>query len=154
MPIEALYQALYWPTSGLDPAIGDDEIGNTDEDEFDGGDHGPGEEALEVLDAWGNPLVYFVRTPTTHRADEPADLPQREPRGGAPRALEVRRRVPGGFAEPRGFQIFSMGEDRQPNTDDDIKSWSSRADAPSASALPGAPLPRAGRASPSSRSSW
>ena len=28
-----------------------------------------------------------------------------------------------GFAEPRGIQVFSMGEDGQPNTEDDVKAW-------------------------------
>jgi hypothetical protein len=28
-----------------------------------------------------------------------------------------------GFAEPNGFQLFSMGEDGEPNTEDDVKSW-------------------------------
>ena len=29
----------------------------------------------------------------------------------------------GGFVNPNGFQIFSMGEDGLPNTEDDIKGW-------------------------------
>ena len=28
-----------------------------------------------------------------------------------------------GFANPNGFQVFSMGEDGIPNTDDDLKGW-------------------------------
>jgi hypothetical protein len=28
-----------------------------------------------------------------------------------------------GFAQPNSFQVFSMGPDGLPNTEDDLKSW-------------------------------
>ena len=54
VPIETLYQALYWPTYGSDPELGDDEVGNTDADLFDKAT-AQGKTVYEVVDAWQNP---------------------------------------------------------------------------------------------------
>lgn len=119
--IETLYQALYWPFFNSDPSLNDEEIGNTDEDEFDKATS-QGTTAYEIVDGWGNPLVYFVNTDYAKADEDPPTYRLADGTDVTPRPWKYRDEARG-FAEPNGFQIFSMGEDGIPNTDDDVKSW-------------------------------
>lgn len=119
--IESLYQALYWPTFGGDPQLNDDELGNTDEDEFDKASP-QGKTVYEIVDDWGNPLVYFVNTDYARADASPPSYVLQNGDEVTPRPWKYEDEGRG-FAEPRGIQIFSMGPDGVPNTEDDVKSW-------------------------------
>lgn len=121
VPIETLYQALYWPTFGSDPQLSDGDICNTDEDEFDK-PSAQGRTVYEIADAWGSPLVYFVHTDYARADENPPSYLNGEGEEVTPRPWKYKDEARG-FAEPHGFQVFSMGEDLQPNTKDDVKSW-------------------------------
>jgi len=121
VPIESLYQALYWPTFSGDPQLNDDEIGNTDRDEFDK-PTSQGKTPYEILDDWGNPLIYFVNTDYARADASPPTYVKGDGEEVTPRPWKYEEEGRG-FAEPRGIQIFSMGEDGIPNTEDDVKSW-------------------------------
>jgi len=120
-PIETLYQALYWPSLGSDPELDAEKaLRNTDDDRFAqvplGLSRGP--ELMEIVDAWGNPLVYFVNTAYAQADRDPPTYALGNNRGTVqPKPM---REEGGGFVNPNGFQLFSMGEDGQPNTEDDI----------------------------------
>jgi hypothetical protein len=111
--IEALYLAL--ARTGLVPTEPASFTTNTDEDALAGPE--PTQPLLEFRDRWGNPYVYFVaadyaaalRDPPTYVTEvgeAVLALPRRDPAGA------VRR--------PASYQLFSMGMDGQPNTDDDV----------------------------------
>ena len=124
--IEAVYQALQWPGFKGDPEWdGEKELGNTDEDKLRKAINKHGTvELMEVLDGWGNPLVYFHRDDYGKYAEGGAsymsmDIEQE--------LLDVEpmpwRNEDGTFVNPSTFQLFSMGPDGEPNTDDDITTW-------------------------------
>lgn len=120
-PIEALYQALYWPGFAYDIEINaETDVSNLDDDQLKTAVTSRGTALSEFKDAWGNPLYYFVNTQYTEAEKSP-------PSYDSPRHGEVQpkpwREAGGGFVNPNGFQIFSAGEDGLPNTDDDIRSW-------------------------------
>ena len=112
VPIETLYQALYWPTFNGDPALDDDELSNIDDDEFDKAT-AQGKTVYEIKDDWGSPLVYFVHTDYATAVRQPPVVPQLRGRGGDPAPWKYEDEARG-FAEPRGVQLFSMGEDGIP----------------------------------------
>ena len=105
--IEALYAALakVGKTSGL-------RIGDTDEDG-----------RLEILDAWGRPLVWFS-------PEDYASVQRWAPGDGAARDVEARRsRASGAFLAAGTYQLWSGGPDGSPGSDDDgddVTSWVSR----------------------------
>lgn len=111
--IEALYLAL--DRADLLPPEAEFCTTNTDADALAGPE--PSQPLLEFCDPWGHPLVYFVaadyadalRDPPTYVTDV-GDAVAALPRRDAARA--VRR--------PTSYQLFSMGADGQPNTDDDV----------------------------------
>lgn len=133
--IEAIYQALYWPGFKGDPQWkepdpGEEggqgaEIGNLDEDKLSKAVNKRGTKELnEIIDGWGNPLVYFHRDDYVKYAeggmiydsqDKELNLLDVEPK--------PYRRDDGTYINPDSFQLFSMGPDGEPNTDDDIKTW-------------------------------
>ena len=119
--IETLYQALYWPTFNGDPALNDEELSNLDEDEY-GKATSQGTIAYEIKDDWGSPLVFFVHTDYAKADASPPSYLNFDGEEVTPRPWKYEDESRG-FAEPRGVQIFSMGEDGQPNTEDDVKSW-------------------------------
>lgn len=121
--IEALYQAFYWPGFGTDAELdGDKELANTDDDRLaqapNNSDRGP--ELREIVDGWGNPLVYFVNTVYAQADQNPPTYMLKNDTSVQPRPW---REEAGGFVNPNSFQVFSMGEDGQPNTEDDRKGW-------------------------------
>jgi prepilin-type N-terminal cleavage/methylation domain-containing protein len=125
--IESLFQALYWETGNLDPQLADGDLCNTDDDELDKPVTSQGPRLFEVKDGWDNPLIYFVNTEYTKRTEDPPAYliinsdGEEEEVFPKPWKYEAEGRT--GFAQPRSFQIFSMGPDRIPNTEDDVKSW-------------------------------
>jgi prepilin-type N-terminal cleavage/methylation domain-containing protein len=119
-PIEALYQAFYVPGLGTEAELGDTEFANIDEDKLQVKITSRGVDLREIIDAWGNPLVYFVHTEYTASEKNP-------PMYSSTKEGTVEARPykdpGGGFVNPNGFQIFSMGPDGKPNTDDDLLGW-------------------------------
>lgn len=105
--IEALHAALakVGKTSGL-------RIGDTDEDG-----------RLEILDAWGRPLVWFS-------PEDYASVQRWAPGDGAARDVEARRSAASGaFLAAGTYQLWSAGPDGSPGSDDDgddVTSWVSR----------------------------
>jgi hypothetical protein len=70
----------------------------------------------EFLDPYGNPYVYF------HSSDyrDPKKV-ERYVRGdGTEVKAKPKSKSNGEFVNPTKFQLFSMGPDGEPNTDDDI----------------------------------
>jgi prepilin-type N-terminal cleavage/methylation domain-containing protein len=125
--IEAIYQALQWPGFKGEPEWdGAKELGNNDEDKLRQAINKHDTVDLkEVLDGWGNPLVYFHRDDYGKYSEGGAsylsmDTVDQE-------LLECEplpwRNDDGTFINPSTFQLFSMGPDGEPNTDDDITTW-------------------------------
>ncbi|MFV1958951.1 MAG: type II secretion system protein [Planctomycetota bacterium] len=121
--IEAVFQALYWDTFGEDPQLSDDALGNTDEDDLDEAATRQGKMLFEVIDGWGNPLVYFSHTEYARADSSPPSYLLANGEEVFPRPWKYQAEGRTGFAQPNSFQVFSMGPDEQPNTDDDVKSW-------------------------------
>lgn len=127
--IEAVVQAFGYPGFKSEHTWADGELGNTDEDRLDKAIVSSGVPDLkEVLDAWGNPLVYFHSSdyasadasPHIYRlGNEPSDF--FEP--GDEVDVAPHRDADGQFRNPSTFQVFSMGPDGQPNTEDDMGNW-------------------------------
>ena len=128
MGIESVYQCLLLPGFDHKPEMTDDEISNTDGDHLDK----PlaanlGLDLNEWKDAWGNPFVYLTDADYAKSDKEPILYRQ----GSAPEG-EATEDVPvhawklaagPGYAQPGRYQLFSMGPDGIPNTEDDIKAW-------------------------------
>ena len=119
--IEAVYQALYWPGFTNDPEWSDDELSNLDEDKLRKAvnKHG-GAELMEIKDAWGSPLIYFHRDDYVKYAEGGAQYLNVNLDDVYPKPY---RNEDGSFRNPSTFQIWSMGPDGEPNTDDDIVPW-------------------------------
>ena len=75
---------------------------------------------LELRDEWGQPLVYIEARDYRACVTEPVEYVGRE---GRTFSVRPWRGDDGLFAEPDSFQIFSIGPDGVPNTEDDIKHW-------------------------------
>lgn len=118
--IEALVQALYHVNTKGDPDLGDDLFINTDDDNLDKEVGLKGTALWEVKDGWGHPLIYFVHTEYTKADGNPPAYLNADGEEVYPKPHKMES---GGFAQARGFQIFSMGPDGQPNTEDDVTSW-------------------------------
>jgi len=117
--VEALYQALFWP--GFKGAeFGKDELSNNDDDKLKKAIGKASLELMEIRDAWENPLVYFSRDDYGKYQD---DGPSYWNFRGDDVQPKPWRNKDGTFVNPETFQIFSMGPDGEPNTDDDITPW-------------------------------
>jgi prepilin-type N-terminal cleavage/methylation domain-containing protein len=118
--IEALFQALNWPSVGADTGLSaEKQLSNLDEDKLSNSPTAKGPDLFEIKDGWGNPFVYF---PNTAYAQADRDPPTYSSRNG-PVNPRPWKEEGGGFVNPNGFQVFSMGEDGEPNTEDDVKGW-------------------------------
>jgi len=124
--IESLVLAIYYKTMKYDPqlirSLDDGDFVNTDDDEL----GAPAGRLMvpamwEVVDEWENPLIYFEArdyqkyfesgaTYTTMRGDDVDARPWKNEDGT--------------YAQSDSFQLFSMGPDGEPNTEDDVKHWS------------------------------
>ena len=88
--------------------------GGGGEDDIETGDALP-----DLVDGWGNLIIYFHNRDYKRIADDPAPYTALE---------EDVEAVPwknedGTFSQPMSFQLFSMGPDGIPNTEDDIRAW-------------------------------
>jgi type II secretory pathway pseudopilin PulG len=124
--IESVVQCLYLPGFDHNPDI-DGDLANTDDDHLDKALSKTGAvELFEVVDAWGNPLVYFADADyASAEKNPPTYICGAEAASNAGGAVNPRpwRNESGAFAQAGGYQLYSMGPDGQPNTDDDIKAW-------------------------------
>jgi prepilin-type N-terminal cleavage/methylation domain-containing protein len=119
--IEALYQALYVDGFPGQPDLNfDAEVSNLDGDKLQQKLTSRGLDLSEIKDGYGNPLVYFVNTEYVKFEQHPPDYVLQNDESANPKPW---RDAGGGFVNPNGFQIFSMGLDGIPNNDDDIKGW-------------------------------
>jgi prepilin-type N-terminal cleavage/methylation domain-containing protein len=123
--IEVLYQCLYLKGVDFDPDIADVERANLDDEDKLEKPITRDDNAFlfEIVDPWGNPLVYFVEGDyaTAEKSPPVYVMGEEAPeRGAQPKPW---RSSTGGFAKPGSFQLFSMGPDGVPNTDDDLKAW-------------------------------
>jgi prepilin-type N-terminal cleavage/methylation domain-containing protein len=120
--IESLVQAMYWNGVEFDAQLGDGEFVNTDDDSLDKAVGVRGKVLNEVVDGWGNPLVYFPHTEYGAAFEKGVDYVLGNESGGT--VVTVRPyKTENGFANPVSYQIFSFGPDGVPNTDDDIVGW-------------------------------
>ncbi len=111
--IEALYLAL--ARTGLLPPESASLATNTDGDVIAGGE---GESPLlEFRDPWDNPYVYFVAADYAAALRDPPSYVTASGEGVTPRP---RLDPAGAVRRPTSYQLFSMGEDGAPNTDDDV----------------------------------
>ena len=120
-PIETLYQAFYAPGFGMEAELGEGEFANLDEDKLAQKMTTRGLDLREIIDGYGNPLIYFMNTGYTVAERNPPSYSTKADAGTV-------NPVPykdsgGGFVNPNSFQIFSMGPDQKPNTEDDILGW-------------------------------
>jgi prepilin-type N-terminal cleavage/methylation domain-containing protein len=119
--IEALYQALYVDGFPGQPDLNfEAEVSNLDGDKLQQKLTSRGLDLSEIKDGYGNPLVYFVNTEYVKFEQHPPDYVNFN--GDQVNPLPYREEG-GGFVNPNGFQIFSMGEDGIPNNGDDLKAW-------------------------------
>ncbi len=123
--IEVVYQSIYWDGMNVEAGFGDAELGNTDEDELGKAVISSGNPALlEIVDAWGNPLVYIPATEYAKVESNPVHIILGDlDRGGELVEARPWKSEHGGYARPNSFQLYSMGPDGEPNTEDDIKAW-------------------------------
>ena len=125
--IESIYQALYWPGFKSDPQWDSElELKNKDEDKLRKAVNKLGTtELMEIVDGWGNPLIYFHSQDYKKYADGGQTYSATNPMDGVDMDVEARpwQREDGTFFNPLGFQIYSMGPDGEPNTEDDVTTW-------------------------------
>ena len=130
--IEAVVQCLTLPGFDHNPDIDGDLI-NSDDDHLDKPLAKSGKTDLfEVKDAWGNPLIYFTDADYADAEKNPPTYlnPVEGSQANAGAAVnpkpwrnESSSGSPGAFAQSGGYQLFSMGPDGIPNTEDDITAW-------------------------------
>ena len=125
--IEAIYQALYWPgfkgDPAWDPAV---DLANRDDDKLRKAVNKLGtSELMEIVDGWGNPLVYFHSNDYKKYVDSGQTYSSKDYNSGEEMDVEARpwQREDGTFYNPLTFQVYSMGPDGEPNTEDDVTTW-------------------------------
>lgn len=70
----------------------------------------------EYLDPWGNPLIYI----SSRDYKDPKRVERYVLKNGQEVKVAPAKRSNGEFARPDSFQLFSIGPDEVPGTDDDI----------------------------------
>ena len=123
--IESVYQALNWPGFKASEGFGDAELRNTDEDKLRKAINKHDDPVLyEIVDAWGNPLIYFENADYAKYEDSGISIIRGDEEGeGEEVEVFPWKRENGAFINPNGFQVFSLGPDFEPNTADDVVSW-------------------------------
>ncbi len=117
--IESLFLVMHLPEIPGVEEFSQDTFANTDEDEMNApvGDL-PTREFYEVVDGWGNPFVYFHNA-VYKDPDKVARYMLKQ--GGewvSVKVLPLTGKT--GFRRAGSFQLFSVGPDGEPGTDDDI----------------------------------
>lgn len=117
--IETLYVAFNM--TGISPdmqGLGDNALGNTDDDnvaELIG--RLQVTELFEYVDTWGNPLVYIV----SKDYKDPSQVEKYVLADGTEVKVAAKKGgKTGQFVDAQRYQLFSLGADGQPGTDDDI----------------------------------
>ena len=125
--IESVMQALKVPGFSAGHDWGANEIGNADEDKLDKAiatDGNP--DLIELFDAWGNPLVYFSNDEYDEVGEGGRMImlgPESETAPGEEISVVPWRDENGRYLNSETFQLFSIGPDGEPNTEDDIGNW-------------------------------
>ncbi len=123
--IETVYVAFHMTGVSISTDdLGDSAIANLDEDGAieTTGTSLTSNELFEYVDAWGNPFVYFNGKDYKDVSKVSAYVNYKlEDVTAAPMASEKT----GAFLRAASFQLFSMGSDGQPNTEDDI-AWGTK----------------------------
>jgi prepilin-type N-terminal cleavage/methylation domain-containing protein len=127
--VESLYQCLVMTGFAHPFEATDSQLCNTDEE---GGDRldkplakSGVPDLFELKDGWGNPIVYFVE-PDYAEADRAGNQPTYVNGQGEAVNPRPHRAESGAFAQPASYQLFSMGPDGIPNTEDDRVAWEAR----------------------------
>lgn len=104
------------PLSDGDLPVTEAPFGNTDEDDFnqvpDGSDTAA---AREILDAWGNPVVYIHK----NKYGTPVRIVNHM---GVEVDVEAVRKPDGAYYNPTSYQIISVGENGEQDVDDPVAS--------------------------------
>ncbi len=120
--IETLWVAFN--LNGVQPdmtGLGDDALANTDNDEVAetvGRLSVP--QLYEFVDFWGNPFVYFAARDYKDATKFEKYVSRQNNVETEVKAAPWKSTKTGGFLQEQSFQLFSMGPDGLPNTDDDI----------------------------------
>ncbi len=116
--IETLFVVFRMKGITARPQGVDDAIGNTDSDS---GATAVGDmqkpDLLEYLDAWGNPIVYF------HNRDYKTSKKVAQYMLGDKKVVTVepkKNATTGEYKRADSYQLFSLGQDGLPDTDDDV----------------------------------
>lgn len=118
--IETLFVVFRLPGITVMPQGFDteDSLGNTDKDHAKALGSMKKDDLFEYLDSWGNPIVYFSNS-------DYKDTSKLEQYvlGDGTTTVKVhpkKNEKTGEFIHPDGFQLFSLGPDALPDTEDDI----------------------------------
>jgi prepilin-type N-terminal cleavage/methylation domain-containing protein len=105
----------------------DGDLMNSDEDRLDRPLARSGvPDLFETRDKWGNPLIYIPDADyAAAEKNPPSVLNGADSRANPGEMVHPRpwRNASGAFAQAGGYQLYSMGPDGKPNTDDDITAW-------------------------------
>ncbi len=124
--IEALYQALTWEGIKTNYDFKEVELGNTDDDKLRKAVNKLNQaELYEILDGYGNPFVYIPSEDyvKAFEGGVPYISVNEEGEEDEPLAKPHKRSDGTGFVNPSSYQLYSMGPDGEPNTEDDIAPW-------------------------------
>jgi prepilin-type N-terminal cleavage/methylation domain-containing protein len=116
---EALFVAFRLPNINVRPQGLDEATANTDDDKAQSttGTQLQKEDLFEYVDTWGNPIVYLS-------AADYKDVTRVEQyvlgNGTAVKVVALKNETTGEYIRPDSFQLYSMGPDGQPGTDDDL----------------------------------
>ena len=124
--IEALYQSLTWKGIKTNYDFKEGELSNLDNDKLRKGvnrfEH---PDLYEVMDGYGNPYVYIASEDyvKAYEGGLPYMSVNEEGEENEYLAKPHKRADGTGFVNPSSYQLYSMGPDGEPNTDDDIATW-------------------------------
>lgn len=117
--IESLFLVMNIPDIPTVEELGQDTYENTDDDEMNAtvGDL-PSREFYEIVDGWGNPFVYFHNANYKEPDKVARYMLMQDGEWVSVKVLPLTGKT--GFRRASSFQLFSVGPDGRPGTDDDI----------------------------------
>ena len=116
---DAFFVAFRLPNINVRPQGLDEATANTDDDKAQSttGTQLQKEDLFEYVDTWGNPIVYLS-------AADYKDVTKVEQyvlgNGTAVKVVALKNETTGEYIRPDSFQLYSMGPDGKPGTDDDL----------------------------------